>query len=274
MKKFIFPILSFIVAFVLAMAVCFLVSQTRGSDAQNDSYGGGTGYAYQDSSVDHDAKNSVKRFETDSAEVDAMVDTLDLVGEQPSEPAPAVDSLSMPVFAAGYPANAILVSVEEYHYRIVIKASAANGDPLEYQLETPSNAILKSSTGIFNDLVPGKYVCRAVNLNNPSLYAEKEMTCPVRKPINSITTQELSAIYNSGDYASNKPKLDGKFVKDFRITYDGMDTSSEINALPKTHAELCQKIRMGVWTSIAVTEVKCDALGYVVAINVNYVKAD
>ena len=190
----------------------------------------------------------------------------------------AIDSLHTPFI--NKVAVELIVGKEEYHYNAVIVAKVGEGRNLEYHLESADGTFSKTNaSGRFTEVPPvagGTYYAYVVN-KDFSVQSERQEVQKFgkRKPIDKITPEQLTAIYMSGDPAkltasvNNKFRMKGKYTA-YTISYT-TDTSSE-NNIPKTHKEVITKIMMGAWTSVTVTGLEYDALGYVTDINLSFMR--
>lgn len=185
------------------------------------------------------------------------------------------DSICFPKFIVE-PSARLIVTMKDYHYTISAEAIIPDSSfGVHYELrDAVGNVLSDSDKCVFANIAPGSYVIVAFNESNPQASVQAPVECIQRAPIEKITPEELSAIYNSGDYGSNKAVLKSKIVSHPRITYEGMDTSNEPNEMPDTHQQLCQKIRMGTWGTITVTGIAYNYLGVATALNVNYTKSE
>lgn len=184
---------------------------------------------------------------------------------------------SVPVFSSKGYASAV-INMDEYHYTLTgAVAKCPNGDAVTYYLIQEDGNVIESNSGRFTMLKPtqsGRYQIYAVNRidgsqsETVSVSGFKEI-----QPIKGLSAAELVSIYSTGRQPSDFKSFESNFRNGFTITYNGMDTSDELNALPSTHQMLFQKFRTGVWSSMTITEVKYDCLHRIASINVNYVKA-
>lgn len=188
-----------------------------------------------------------------------------------------IDSLKMPIVEdAGH--AVIVISMTEYSYTLAgVKASSADGAPLEYVLSSPDlpEFAQSNSTGYFTNLKPtssGIYCLTIVN--TVSGYKTSPVSIEgfgIRRPIKNYTAEQLAAVYMSGQWPNgNRNAFQARFRRGFTITYNGADTKSAINALPRTHQELFQKAKTGAWTNMTITDIQYDALGYIASFNLVY----
>lgn len=167
----------------------------------------------------------------------------------------------------------------EYHYSLIgARASIPSEAEIEYVLRSKDDTsfVAKSKNGSFSNIPPtesGIYTLTAYNTEKNKVSQTVDVSgFGLCRPIQSLTQSELQAIYTKGIWPENRQAFEAKFRRGYKITYEGMNTESEINALPRTHQELFQKFRTGIWSSLVVTSVKYDVLGYVSSFNVNYSK--
>lgn len=189
-----------------------------------------------------------------------------------------IDSLSTPVIESVGKTSRV-VGAKNYYYNLTgIKASVGSDAPLEYVLSSKDDPSFKmtSSSGSFSEVPPsrsGTYILTVYNTDKAKKSESAIVTgFSICEPIRSLSKAELQSIYLMGTWPKDREAFESKFKKGYKITYKGMDTQSEINALPRTHQELFQKFRTGIWSSLSITEVEYDALGYITSFNVNYVK--
>lgn len=271
MKKLVLVIVTFIIAILVGFFGTQLMESAlynRVSPSSTVSGGGGTSSVAKSTPQDVTPPTEVAPDFAEGANKNLTTQSVKDV----------LDSLHTPIIEnAG---TAVLsVSMTEYHYTLVgVKASIPGGDTIEYELSSKDDPLFvqTSRTGSFSNLQAtpsGTYSLTVKNIDKGITISSIDISGFVaRKPIQSLTESDLESIYTSGTWPANRQQFENKFRKGYKITYNGTDTESEINALPSTHQELFQKFKTGIWSSMAVTSIEYDALGYISSFNVNYVK--
>lgn len=281
MKRLIITICLFFLGCALGFGGAKLVKHLVSSNkATIHVTGGGGGSTSSKTDIEaqtqhHDAP--VERMDVDTLGIHSgIADTSATVASMDSLVTPIVES-------AGYAQR--VVKLDTYFYNLVgIKASVPDGSDMVFHLESVSDPAysVSSSSPSFTEVPPsasGVYRLTVVNTVkgvSAGPYEIKGFT--ICKPIEKLSAEQLAEIYQSGNWEANRNILESKFRPsgkrniDYKITYNGMDTSSEINELPATHQGVMQKFKTGAWSTLTITEVEYDALGYIVSINIHYTK--
>lgn len=170
------------------------------------------------------------------------------------------------------------VSTPEYgtdrKYSFTAKAQVSTGDALDYVLysdETCQKEVARNRDGVFAGLVSnsaGTYYLRVVN----TVTDESTAAVPVKGFVfkyDKISKTELEKICNSGDFTSAPPKFNHRVSSKLVITTKGMKEDERGVA---SIADICHKVEMNKWQSIAVEHIGYDSQYRMnkLVINVNY----
>jgi hypothetical protein len=167
-------------------------------------------------------------------------------------------------------------------YRFSVTASVPSGDPLTYQLTDKSgNVLVSSSTGSFSGVSPsvdGTYYLQVVNSRSRDMKTTPQKVSGfdvqpevVQPTVKKVTSQELAAKLNTGDYGSSFSKTWEReyMAPGYVVVCEGKKDGERA---PESIGDICNRILMGTWSSLTVKSLSYDEFNRItrVRIVVNY----
>ena len=188
---------------------------------------------------------------SDKSNVTVIDEPVVEVVEQRIPAIPVIESISIPVREA----------TGKYSFKV--EASVPTGDDLEYILCSDASCldeVYRSVDGHFVEIAPNMASTYYLQVNNV-ITGEKTEIVPVKGFVQvimceKITKSELEKICNSGDYGVAPPKFNLRIVPKLVIVANGVKSDERGVA---SIADICQKIMMGTWNSVAVESIEYDS---------------
>jgi len=157
-------------------------------------------------------------------------------------------------------------------YRLEVAAATLNGDRLEYRLyhDDGTEVAAYSDNGAFDAVPPSENGTYFLEVMNPKTGQKTEMQkiAGFRKLMAKISAAKVEEILNS-DYTELSKNLTYNFAGTVRIVCHGV---KEGDRIPEGVSDVCDKVMMGTWRSVDVTNVGYDAENRVnsITVKVNY----
>ena len=170
--------------------------------------------------------------------------------EKTADTALSVESVDGPVF-----------SVRDRHYSVTVHAAAGpdrTGD-LEYVLQDDSGEVLSSGTSPVISVPQSESGVYYVYVRDAGTGEEGDpyeiKGCRVRK----MEKSRLEQICNSGDYTTMRNAEAYELSPSLTLAFEGIPEDSKAASID----DICTRISLGIWSSVAVLEIRYDELNLV-----------